>query len=56
MTFLWPEMLWLLLATPLLVAFYFWLLQRRKKNAIRFGQNLVSPTPNWTQQKRNCVS
>ena len=37
MTFLWPEMLWLLLATPLLVAFYFWLLQRRKKNAIRYA-------------------
>jgi Ca-activated chloride channel family protein len=37
MTFLWPEMLWLLLAAPLLVAFYFWLLQRRKKNAIRYA-------------------
>jgi len=37
MTFLWPEMLWLLLAAPLLIAFYFWLLQRRKKNAIRYA-------------------
>ena len=37
MTFLWPEMLWLLLAAPLLVAFYFWLLRRRKKNAIRYA-------------------
>jgi len=37
MTFLWPEMLWLLLAAPLLVAFYFWLLQRRKKNALRYA-------------------
>ena len=37
MTFLWPEMLWLLLAAPLLVAFYFWLLQRRKKDAIRYA-------------------
>jgi len=37
MTFLWPEMLWLLLAVPPLVAFYFWLLNRRKKNAVRYA-------------------
>ena len=30
MSFLWPEMLWLLLALPLLVAGYLWLLARRK--------------------------
>ena len=37
MTFLWPEMLWLLLVAPLLVAAYLWLLRRRKKNALRYA-------------------
>lgn len=36
MTFLWPNMLWLLLLTPVLVGGYFWLLKRRKKVALRF--------------------
>jgi Ca-activated chloride channel family protein len=30
MTFLWPNALWLLAGVPLLAAFYFWLLKRRK--------------------------
>jgi Ca-activated chloride channel homolog len=33
-SFLWPDMLWLLLAIPLLVALYLWLLGRRKKAAV----------------------
>ncbi len=37
MTFLWPEMLWLLIVVPLLVMLYVWLLRRRKKTAIRFA-------------------
>ena len=37
MSVLWPEMLWLLLALPLLVWLYVWLLGRRKKAAIRFA-------------------
>jgi Ca-activated chloride channel family protein len=37
MNFLWPEMLWGLLALPLLVLFYVWLLKRRKKTALRFA-------------------
>ena len=37
MTFLWPEMLWLLIVLPLLVLLYVWLLRRRKKTAIRFA-------------------
>jgi len=36
MTFLWPTMLWLLLAVPLLVAAYAWLLRRRKRAALRY--------------------
>ena len=32
-TFLWPEMLWGLLAVPALVVLYVWLLRRRKQLA-----------------------
>src|SRR5258708_27310377 len=35
MTFQWPEMLWLLLALPALVAAYFLVLRRKKKFALR---------------------
>jgi Ca-activated chloride channel family protein len=37
MRFLWPHVLWLLLAVPALVALYLYLLNRRKKAAIRFA-------------------
>ena len=37
LTFIWPEMLWALMAVPLLVLLYVWLLRRRKKTAIRFA-------------------
>ena len=37
MTFLWPEFLWLLLALPLLVVLYVWLLRRKKKMALRYA-------------------
>src|SRR5258708_9986021 len=37
MTFQWPEMLWLLLALPALVAAYFLVLRRKKKFALRFA-------------------
>ena len=37
MTFIWPEMLWGLLAVPLLVLLYVWLLRRRKKSALRYA-------------------
>jgi Ca-activated chloride channel family protein len=37
MNFLWPEFLWLLLAVPLLVALYVWLLRRKKKTALRYA-------------------
>lgn len=35
--FLWPEFLWLLLAVPVLVAVYVWLLSRKKKQALRYA-------------------
>ncbi|MEN3292964.1 MAG: Ca-activated chloride channel [Burkholderiales bacterium] len=37
MTFLWPEMLWLLLIVPALVAAYLMLLRRKKKFALRYA-------------------
>ncbi len=35
--FLWPEFLWLLLALPLLIVWYMWLLKRRRKAAASFS-------------------
>src|SRR5947208_535296 len=37
MTFQWPNMLWLLLLVPLLLAAYIWAQRRRQKYAIRFA-------------------
>jgi Ca-activated chloride channel homolog len=37
MTFLWPEMLWFMLALPLLLGAYLWVLQRKKKQAVRYA-------------------
>ncbi|HEU4345748.1 MAG TPA: VWA domain-containing protein [Candidatus Binatia bacterium] len=37
MKFLWPEMLWLLLIVPALVAGYFFLLRRKKQAALRYA-------------------
>jgi Ca-activated chloride channel family protein len=37
MFFLWPEYLWLMLALPMLLAVYIWLLLRRSKRAVRFS-------------------
>ena len=37
MTFLWPEMLWLFLLVPALVAGYFYLLRRKQQAALRYA-------------------
>jgi Ca-activated chloride channel family protein len=37
MNFLWPQFLWILLALPLLVGVYVWLLGRKKKIALRYA-------------------
>jgi Ca-activated chloride channel homolog len=37
MTFLWPEMLWLLLTVPALVAGYFYILRRKQESAIKYA-------------------
>ncbi|MEP7183032.1 MAG: VWA domain-containing protein [Betaproteobacteria bacterium] len=36
MSFLWPQVLWLVPVVPALVAFYLWLLRRRSRVAMRF--------------------
>lgn len=52
MTFLWPSMLWFLLAIPALVAFYVWIARRRKQFAVRYGnfglvQTAAGQAPRW---------
>jgi Ca-activated chloride channel family protein len=37
MTFVWPQLLWLLLAVPALAGLYVWLLRRKKKFAVRYA-------------------
>jgi Ca-activated chloride channel family protein len=37
MTFIWMDMLWLLLLVPLLMALYVWLMGRKKKAALRYA-------------------
>jgi Ca-activated chloride channel family protein len=37
MTFLWPNMLWAMLAVPVLVALYLFLITRRKKSTLRYA-------------------
>lgn len=37
LTFLWPSLLWGLLAVPILVLLYLWLMKRRKKTSLRYA-------------------
>jgi Ca-activated chloride channel family protein len=37
MSFIWPEMLWLMAVLPLLLAGYLWALRRKKKLAVRYA-------------------
>ena len=41
MRFLWPDLLWLLLLIPALIAAYVWILRRRKRAAIRYSSLLL---------------
>ncbi len=52
MSFVWPDFLWSLLALPLLVALYWWLLNRRKKTTLRFAslsivKQAMGKGPGW---------
>jgi Ca-activated chloride channel homolog len=42
LSFLWPQFLWLLLAVPLLVLIYVWLLRRKRKLALRLGSVAIA--------------
>jgi len=51
-TFLWLQLLWLLLALPLLVLLYVWLLRRRKRTALRYAnlsivREALGKGPGW---------
>ncbi len=52
MSFVWPDFLWALLALPLLVLLYWWLLHRRKKATLRFAslsivKQAMGKGPGW---------
>jgi Ca-activated chloride channel family protein len=52
MNFVWPDLLWLLLALPVLVLLYLWLLYRRKKNTLRYAslslvKQAMGKGPGW---------
>jgi len=51
-TFIWPQLLWLLLALPLLVFLYWWILRRRRHLALRYAslsivREAMGKGPNW---------
>lgn len=52
MSFNWPSLLWLLLALPLLVALYLWMLSRRRRTTVRLASISLAKLaagrgPNW---------
>lgn len=52
MNFFWPELLWLLLLVPVLIALYFWLLRRRRKTVVRYAglsriKAAMQPASRW---------
>ena len=56
MTFAWPEMLWLLLAAPALVALYVFVLRRKKKAALKYASlNLVKEAMGAGQRFRRHI-
>ena len=50
-TFLWPQLLWLLLALPLLAALYIWLLRRKKTLALRYASLTIVKEAMGTGQR-----
>ncbi|MBC5765277.1 VWA domain-containing protein [Ramlibacter albus] len=56
MNFLWPQNLWFLLALPLLVLAYLWLLRRKKKMAVRYASlSIVKEAMGKGQQMRRHI-
>ena len=55
-TFLWPQFLWLMLAVPLLVLLYLWLLRRKKKLALRYASlSIVKEAMGTSQSVRRHI-
>jgi Ca-activated chloride channel homolog len=56
LTFMWPNLLWLLLAVPVLVVVYVWLLRRKKKIVLRYASlSIVKEAMGATQSIRRHV-
>ncbi|MEY4883661.1 MAG: hypothetical protein RIS34_1515 [Pseudomonadota bacterium] len=56
LTFMWPNLLWLLLAVPVLVVVYVWLLRRKKKIVLRYANlSIVKEAMGATQSIRRHV-
>jgi Ca-activated chloride channel homolog len=56
LTFMWPNLLWLLLTVPVLVAVYVWLLRRKKKIMLRYASlSIVKEAMGATQNIRRHV-
>jgi Ca-activated chloride channel family protein len=53
MSFVWPQYLWLMLALPLLVAAYLWLLRRGAKSAVRYSSVGVAREANRRNWRRH---
>jgi Ca-activated chloride channel family protein len=52
MSFIWPDLLWLLLLLPLLVVAYLWLLRKRRRSPVRLASLAVAKAalgkgPGW---------
>ena len=59
MTFLWPQLLWSMLALPLLPLVYVWLLRRRGKRALRYSSLhavRAAALPRWRRHVPPAVS
>jgi len=56
MNFLWPQNLWLLLALPLLVLAYIWLMRRKRKMAVRYASlSIIKEAMGAGQQVRRHI-
>ena len=56
MSFEWPGLLWLMLAIPLLVALYLFILKRKKSMAVRYASlSLLKEAMRGAAWRRHCL-
>ncbi len=56
MQFIWPQVLWLLLLTPLIILLYFWMLKRRRAYAVPFSNlQQVKKAVGWRSSYRRHI-